>query len=294
MGITFDTPASSVDGTRRITGVVTSVGPLKVSFNPGRPGLDMRDFGKVAHCGQGACSSAMVAIQGLLTVHTVHTTPASQPSPDMQREQTIEYTATLTCRGEVYEHMDQKDQDRPVAPYWGTHCDEDETCCCARIGNKNLAFDFDFEVDGSGSTVLTSAERWLLEAYALPMVGSLTPHQGHGDAPSGYTPATDDEDEDEEEKKSPEPRVTAVSPVLQNMFAALPTVGWKAVDGSTPARFLGHGENRREVKPATPPNRLAAGLDMTYFKLLGDWISRDEFIMINDVPLVVSTWGGDK
>ena len=85
--------------------------------------------------------------------------------------------------------------------------------------------------------------------------------------------------------------MTTVSPLLGRILSlkALPTCGWEVVDGATPARFEGWGENRREVEPAKPK-----GVKQVYFELLGNWISRDEFAMINDAPLVVSTWDGDE
>ena len=61
--------------------------------------------------------------------------------------------------------------------------------------------------------------------------------------------------------------VTTMSPLLRGLFAALPACAWDIVDQKVTS---------------------------TYFELLEEQISRDEFIMINDVPLVVSTLGGDK
>ena len=55
-----------------------------------------------------------------------------------------------------------------------------------------------------------------------------------------------------------------MSPLLEGLFSALPACSW-------------------EIADAMP------------FELLDDeLISRDEFIATNDVPLVVSTCGGDK
>ena len=79
----------------------------------------------------------------------------------------------------------------------------------------------------------------------------------------------DDEDDDFDEhiREGMNLRVTTASPLLGRILSlkALPTHGWDVDDGW-------------------------AG----YFELLGNWIDRDEFTMINNTPLVVSTWSGDK
>ena len=190
LGITFDVPASSADGTRRITGAVTSVLPPVVSSDPGRAGqADDYQHGDPGHCGKGASSSISVTLWGLLTVHT---TPADTPSPDTPSEQTIGYTATLTCKGKDHEHSGG----------YGTHNEmhDESGCYCAKKyeGRRisDFAFDFDFKVDAGSKAVLTSAERWLLAAYELPKFGDLTPYDwetgkeedewGTEGAPKGY------------------------------------------------------------------------------------------------------------